>query len=405
VNSSKPQDYKQWMRLRFPMLNQRIDDGNAADVNPLLDESLESLDAMTADIHTGERERFTYISMMHAALYHHKKKAAESNAILPNNFGSALNRVETVMTHMANSIGVEHRFLSVFYLFYNPEIPDLQGKFAQFRPSEYETAFLRVNREGTLQYKLAANALYNADDLLHHGFPSFESIKSFLEAAIIAFQKISHGNSLLLKTPGGEEFKFLTQYFGEVQIGGKALRGINAGDQPWSYVIDLVLGVDLKRVFQQAFEGTASERDYLAHAKTSAEVIAYEFQSSEYLHQKYLLPEDYEFLMIVIQKLIQFPEPLTSSISNSFSPEERFQIAEKLHEVMKHYLAASNVHFQLAKRFVPKNSEGEQIGSAGTNIVRFLKDGLNAEREYVMHNLESNYPELLKSNTKETISA
>ncbi len=385
------------------MLNQRIDEGNAADVHILLDESLEALDAMIADIHTDEREHFTYISMIHAALYHHKKKAAESNTTLPNNFGSALNRVETIMTDIANDIGVEHRFLSVFYLFYNPEIPDLQGKFAQFRPSEYETAFIRVNREGTLQYKMAANALYNAYEHLHHGFPLFESIPSFLETAATAFRKISHGNSLLLKTPGGEEFKFLTQYFGEVHIGGKALRGVNAGDQPWSYVIDLLLGVDLKRVFQQAFEGTASERSYIANAKTSAEVIAYEFQSNAYLHEKYLLPEDYKFLMNVIQKLLEFPEPLTSSIPNSFSQEEQFQIAEKLHEVMKHYLAASNVHFQLAKRFVPKNSEGEQIGSAGTNIVRFLKDGLNAEREHVKHSLESKYPALLKFNTEETI--
>jgi Domain of unknown function (DUF1864) len=403
VNPSQPQDYKQWMRDRFPMLNQRIDEGNATDVNTLLDESLEALDAMIADIHTDERERFTYISMIHAALYHHKKKAAESNAALPNNFGSALTHVETIMTGIADNIGVEHRFLSVFYLFYNPEIPDLQGKFAQFRSSEYETAFLRVNREGTLQYKLAANALFDAFDLLRRGFASFQSITSLLESAVTSFQRIAHGNSLLLKTPGGEEFKLLTQYFGEVQVGGKSLRGVNAGDQPWSYVIDLLLGVDLKRVFQQAFVGTTSERSYIANAKTSAEVIAYEFQSSEYLHQKYLLPEDYEFLMNVIQKLLEFPEPLTSSIPNSFSSEEQFQIAEKLHAVMKHYVAASNVHFQLAKRFVPKNPEGEQIGSAGTNIVRFLKDGLNAEREYVKHNLELKYPALLKSNTEETI--
>src|ERR1019366_10517527 len=98
----------------------------------------------------------------------------------------------------------------------------------------------------------------------HSDKPSFEVLEAHLETAATAFRRISHGNSLLLKTPGGEEFKFLTKYFGEVQVAGKTFRGVNAGDQPWSYIIDLVLGVDLKQVFQQAFEGTPSERSYIA---------------------------------------------------------------------------------------------------------------------------------------------
>jgi hypothetical protein len=390
------------MRNRFPMLNESIDSGNIAALVELTNESLQVCHTISQDISTSERERFTYISMIHAALYHHKKRADESNSELPQNFESTMRAVETAMIQLANSIGVEHRFLSVFYLFYNPEIPDLQGKFAQFRPSEYETAFLRVNREGTLQYKVAANALFDAYDLLHSNKASFESVLSDLDTAATAFRRISHGNSLLLKTPGGEEFKFLTKYFGEVQVADKTFRGVNAGDQPWSYIIDLVLGVDLKRVFQQAFEGTPSERSYIANAKTSAEVIAYEFRSSEYLHEKYLLPEDYQFLTQVIQKLIDHPEPLLTSISHSFSDSEQLHIAEKLHDVTKFYLAASNVHFQLAKRYVPQNASGEQIGSAGTNIVRFLRDGLNAEREKVKDQLESTYPNLLKSNIIET---
>ncbi len=397
-------DYRQWMRERFPALNQHIDDGSANNLHLLSEESLRVCDTMTMDSTTDERERFTYISMIHAALYHHKKNAAESHVALPDNFSSTLGTVERAMTQLANSIGVEHRFLSVFYLFYNPEIPDLQGRFAQFRPSEYETAFIRVNREGTLQYKLAANALFDAFTLLHSTLSSFDSLTSLLQTAGTAFRKISHGNSLLLKTPGGEEFKFLTQYFGEVIVDGKRLRGVNAGDQPWSYIIDLVLGVDLKSVFQRAFEGTPSERSYIAHAKTSAEVIAYEFHISEYLHEKYLLPEDFKFLMKVIRDLTEFPEPLSSLIARSFSTEQQLDIAEKLHDVIKHYVAASNVHFQLAKRFVPANHAGEQIGSAGTNIVRFLKDGLNAEREKIKNDLEMKYPPLLKTNNLDTLS-
>ncbi len=388
------------MRERFPKLNQSLDDGRLSDIPILLQESLENCKAIVRDASVDERERFTYLSMIHSALYHHKKNKSE----LPDTFEESMNTVETAMTAFGDSIGVEHRFLSVFYLFYNPEIPDLQGRFAQFRPSEYETAFLRVNREGTLQYKHAAKALFTAYDQLHQGLASFESLKSLLETAATAFQRISQGNSLLLKTPGGEEFKFLTQYFGEVQVAGKSLRGVNAGDQPWSYIIDLVLGVDLKRVFQQAFEGTPSERRYIAEAKTSAEVIAYEFQSSEYLHEKYLLPEDYEFLMNVIERLITYPEPLSLAIARSFSTDEQFQLAENLHDVIKHYVAASNVHFQLAKRFVPQHPNGEQIGSAGTNIIRFLKDGLNAERENVKHSLELRYPALSQTKNFDTLS-
>jgi len=381
------------------MFNQSIDDDRFENLSTLSHESIEASDAIVHDERADRRECFTYISMIHTALFHHKKRATELGILLPDNFATTLQKVESDMLRLASSIGVQHRFLSVFYLFYNPEIPDLQGKFAQFRPSDYETAFLRINHEGTLQYKLAANALYDAFDQLHGGAASFESIRSLLESAATAFHKISLGNAMLLKTAGSEEFRFLTQYFGEVQVAGKSLRGVNAGDQPWSYIIDLVLGVDLKRVFERAFEGTPSERNYLAHAKTSADVIDHEFRSGEYLHSTYLLPEDYEYLRTIIQKIEVHPEPLTSILSSSFLGDEELEIAAVLHQVIRHYLTASNVHFQLAKRHVPHNANGEQIGSAGTNILRFLKEGLNDEREKIKNQLESKYPKLLKINT------
>ncbi len=393
------------MRVRFPFLNQSIDDGSFESLVELSDESLATTTSIVHDLDSDERERFTYISMIHAALYHHKKVAGESKFALPENFESTIRAVENAMTQLAGSIGIEHRFLSVFYLFYNPEIPDLQGKFAQFRPSEYETAFLRVNKEGTLQYKLAANALVTVYNQLQSTFSSFESITSLLETAANAFHKISLGNGMLLKTSGGEEFKFLTQYFGEVQVSGKTLRGVNAGDQPWSYIIDLLLGVDLKHVFEHAFEGTPSARHYPPEIKTSADVVHHEFQSGEYLHGNYLLPEDYEYLKDVIQKITNSGKPLTSAIPISFSDREQLEIAKLLYEITKQYLAASNVHYQLAKRFVPKNPDGEQIGSAGTHIVQFLKEGLNVERERVKNNLELKYTNLLKTNKMETINA
>lgn len=398
-------DYKISMREHFPQLNLSLDNQRSAvTMERFAEEIMPIANAIVSDAVDNSRERFTYVSMLHSAMYHHKKRAEEEGISIPDRFTAALSNIERSMTELADSIGVEHRFLSVFYLFYNPEIPDLQGKFAQFRPFEYETAFLRINKEGTLQYKLAAQALSNAYNLLTTNQSSSSAIGSALNLAAAAFRKISHGNSMLLNTPGGEEFKYLTQYFGEVRVaGGPPLRGVNAGDQPWPYIIDLLLGVDLKRVFERAFEGTLSERHYPSEVQTSADVVAFEFQSREYLRSNYLLPEDYADLTDTIEAIHRSGETLPSAIQKKFFGSERAELATELHTVTKHYLAASNVHYQLARRYVPKDSHGEQIGSAGTNIIKFLREGLNAERENVKREIEQQYPELLKKETESSI--
>lgn len=399
-----PADYKLWMRERFPRLNQSLDEKlSASDLTSFADETRPVIAAIATDRTTDSRERFTYVSMIHSAMNHHEKSTLKAVTTVPDGFEHTLDDVEKAMIGLANEIGVEHRFLSAFYLFYNPEMPDLQGKFAQFRPSEYETAFLRINKEGTLQYKLAAQSLSNAFSSLSTAHASAAAVASDLDTAASAFRKISHGNSMLLNTPGGEEFKYLTQYFGEVQVAGKTLRGVNAGDQPWSYIIDLLLGVDLKRVFERAFEGTPSERDYPPRIKTSADVVAFEFQSREYLRANYLLPEDYAALSEVIEMIHRSDETLPFTLQQYFSGEEQIELAKELHDAVKHYLAASNVHYQLARRHVPKNPQGEQIGSAGTNILKFLREGLNAEREKVKRELEQQYPELSKKETENII--
>jgi hypothetical protein len=404
MSDMNPADYKLWMRERFPQLNQSLDNElSASNLTRFANETQSVISSITTDRATDSRERFTYISMIHSAVYHHKKRAPDAGISLSDGFEQALDSIENMMIELADEIGVEHRFLSVFYLFYNPEIPDLNGKFAQFRPNDYETAFLRINKEGTLQYKLAAQSLSKAYSTLSTGHLSAAGMVSALETAASAFRKISQGNSMLLNTPGGEEFKYLTQYFGEVQIGGKTLRGVNAGDQPWSYIIDLLLGVDLKRVFERAFEGTPSERRYPKEIHTSADVIAFEFQSREYLRANYLLPEDYATLTEVINMITRSGETLPSAIRKYFSGLEQAELASELHTVIKHYLAASNVHYQLARRHVPKDARGEQIGSAGTNIVKFLWEGLNAERENVKRQVEQQYPELSKKETESII--
>src|ERR1039458_2761538 len=102
-----PRNYKQWMRKRFPLLNESIDGDLASNVHLLIYDASEACDAIVSDEATDERERFTDISMIHAALYHHQKRARESSVVLPDNFGSTLKNVELAMIHLADSIGVE----------------------------------------------------------------------------------------------------------------------------------------------------------------------------------------------------------------------------------------------------------------------------------------------------------
>ncbi len=398
MHHDSPADYRDWMRGRFPDLNKSIDDGNTDDLSTLLHESLALCRHIEKEPRAHERELYTYLTMVHSALWHH----ALSHPARSHDVSAEVNEIESMVLEFASRIGVEHRFLSVFYLFYNPELPDLRGRFAQFRPLEYETAFIRINKEGTLQYTHAAKALWKAYRMLETGNAHYASLHSLLDLAVTSFRKISHGNSMLLQTPGGEEFRFITQYFGAVEIAGKTLRGVNAGDQPWPYMIDLLLGVDLKGVFERSFEGTSGERRYPPAVRTSADMVRYEFDSGRYLHPKYFLPEDYEELVQTTDAIERTNDTLLLAIRKRFSGAEQLELARTLREVMKHYLAASNVHWQLARRHVPKNAAGEQIGSAGTNIVTFLRDGLNAERENVKNDLERLYPELFHSERERT---
>jgi hypothetical protein len=376
---NSPLDYADWMRTRFPALNKSVDGGNNDDLQVLLREVREVASAIQNDTTRDERERFTYISMIHSALWHHKI------------MGTLVKDIEAIMSGFAMSIGVAPRFLASFYLRHNPEVPEIAGRFAQFREADYETAFLRINREGTLLYEQGAKALWKAYQLLKTT-PSSDTLKSLLDEAANCFRRISQGNAMLLRTPGGEEFAILTQYFGEVKVGLEKYRGVNAGDQPWSFIIDLVLGVDLKHVFQNAFEGTPVERHYPENVRTSVDVVRHEFRSKLYLRHDYLRPEDdAEFGKVLAQ--IDAEHDLVALLERA--PEsDRLELAKKLQAVIRNYLAASDVHFELAKRHVPVNPQGEQIGSAGTNIRKFLWHGLNDERRNVQQKLEQLYPRL-----------
>ncbi len=365
-----PTDYPRWMRHRFPTLNKSIDDGAIGDLETLCTEAHAATEAIARDFSAAPqdsddtRERFTYVSMIHAALYRHKR-ALERDA-LPPNFQNSLIASESLMIEIAAVIGVEHRFLASFYLLNNPVI---EGLHAQFLPGKDEAAFLHTNHLGMLLFKSAAVALLDAAKSMMRDKNEHIIVLKSLEIATNAFLEIVELNRALAQSLDRHEFALMTQYFGVVEVRGVMLRGVNAGDQPWSYIIDLLFGVNLKHVFEMAFD----ER-YPATIKTSADALRYELNHRSYLKQKYLLPEDFD-------KLAETIDLLTTTESPFILHPSSF-ILSPLREAIRTYLMTSNTHYGLAKKYVPPDPEsGKQIGSSGTNIDIFLKTLIDERRQ------------------------
>jgi hypothetical protein len=373
-----PDDYSHWMRLRFPELNKQIDDGAADDtVHALAEESVRAAAAIMFKC-DDRRERFTYVSMVHAALYRHNR--AKPNALLED----AIETIEQIMILLAQSLGVESRFLAFFYLLHNPEI---DGLHAQFRPGKGEDDFARINRQGTKNFQHAALNLLEAYRSVVRG--DLIAPKKLLKETVKDFREIVEWNRELAQSLDRDEFKAMTEYFNEVEVRGKRYRGVNAGDQPWSYIIDLLLGVDLKNAFEVGFD-----RKYPPEIKTSARAMAYEFEHHDYLHSGYLLPEHYAKMEETEQTLMSGPQSLPEAVAQSAPNDLELQLL--LHEAMQTYLMTSNTHFGLARKFVPVDPNTQtQIGSSGTNIQKFLKEGLIDGRAKVVRDFETRHPEVI----------
>ncbi|MDP4199684.1 MAG: DUF1864 family protein [Bacteroidota bacterium] len=354
-----PDDYSAWMRLRFPELNKAIDDGPALGaIHALAEESVRACSAIS-HVCKQERERFTYISMIHSSLYRHERAVPSEELKL------AVGKVESVMIPLAASLGVEHRFLAFFYLLHNPKV---NGLHAQFRPGPGEAAFANINREGTKYFQSAALQLLEAHKRLSSGS---KDVLELLHSATADFERIVTLNRELAQTLDRDEFKALTEYFQTVVVQGRTLRGVNAGDQPWSYIIDLLLGVNLKHVFEIAFD-----RKYPPEVQTVADAIIHEFNHGDYLRRNYLLPEDYAKLEETEALFANGAPNIIAAVASGDS-----EILSALRDVAQTYLMTSNTHLGLARKFVPVDPESHtQIGSSGTNIQKFLKDGLIDER-------------------------
>lgn len=375
---TSPDDYSAWMRLRFPELNKQIDDGN--DLTATL--AVESVQASVAIMaHCKDvRERFTYISMIHAALYRHKR-AEINSALEASPLSDALETIEQIMVLLAQALGVESRFLAFFYLLHNPEI---DGLHAQFRPGNGEDDFARINRQGTKNFQHAALNLLQAYRCIVRG--DLSTPKQLLKETVADFREIVDWNRELAQSLDREEFKAMTEYFNEVEVRGKKYRGVNAGDQPWSYIIDLLLGVDLKYAFEVGFA-----RSYPPHIKTSVKAIEYEFEHHDYLHAGYLLPEDYTKMEETEHTLAGGPQSLPAAVAEVATNDN--ELPQLLHEVMQTYLMTSNTHFGLARKYVPVDPTTQtQIGSSGTNIQKFLKEGLIDGRAKVLRDFEAQHP-------------
>jgi hypothetical protein len=375
-----PWNLNEWMRTRLPELNRSLDESPNTPEFALLCE--EALRVVRND--DNSREMFTYISMVHMSLYHHRESMLAQRKALPENFNPAFDWIENRMIELAATFGVEHRFLASFYLLCNPEI---EGKAAQFRSGSDEAAFAEANREGMSEFRNAALALLEAAKLFANGLPALEAVVLLLRDATDAFDRIIALNRGLAQRLDRKEFELLTKYFGKVNVRGRELRGVNAGDQPWSYIIDLLLGVDLKRAFETAFE-----RMYPAKVTDSAGALRYELEFGEYLRANYLLPEDYARLEETLEIVGSGSYSLHATIENYFDPHDRESLITLLQDVAKKYVMTSNTHFGLAKKYVPVDPQThEQIGSSGTNIEKFLKQGLIDERMKILQNTERNY--------------
>ena len=389
---NSPNDFSVWIRTQLPELNRSLDENpNTVLLGVLSDEILQLFPfpkGMREESLDGQRirEMFTYISMVHTSLYHHRESIISSGQSLPENFDSAFNQIENKMIDLAAQLGVEHRFLSTFYLLYNPESG---GKSAQFRPGKDEAEFAGANRVGTIQFRTAALALLDATKLLASEGSDADAVASLLHMAGEAFDRIVELNRDLAQHLDRKKFGLLTKYFGTVNVRGRELRGVNAGDQPWSYIIDLLLGVDLKRAFETAFG-----RTYPESVITSAQAVAYEFKMEGYLQAHYLLPEDYARLEETIGLVSAGPATLLVGVENRLEVREREALTALIEETIRKYVMTSNTHYGLAKKYVPVDKEtGEQIGSSGTNIEKFLKLGLIDERMKTLQYLETKHPE------------
>lgn len=357
------------MRVRLSELNKAIDErAEGGTLHALAEESVLACEVVARDC-TNERERFTYISMIHSSLFRHQR-AVPSDAL-----ESALSDVESVMIPLAASLGVESRFLAVFYLLHNPKV---DGLHAQFIPGKDEAAFADANRFGMQLFQRAAIGLLESYKQLCAG-PATREVVDLLNGAAKDFSQIVELNRELGKTLDRNQFRALTQYFQTVVVHGRELRGVNAGDQPWSYIIDLLLGVNLKHVFEVAFD-----RKYPLEVLTVADAIIYEFNHGDYLKRKYLLPEDYAKLEETEAALASGPASLPDAIRG-----DNENLLNAMRSAIESYLMTSNTHLGLARKYVPVDKQTHvQIGSSGTNIQKFLKDGLIDERARVLANLE-----------------
>jgi hypothetical protein len=90
--------------------------------------------------------------------------------------------------------------------------------------------------------------------------------------------------------------------------------------------------------------------------------------------------------------LLQHDRPnLTRTIEQHTSDPDMLQA---MHDVMQSYLMTSNTHFGLARKYVPVDENNHlQIGSSGTNIQKFLKEGLIDERAKILREFEARHPE------------
>src|SRR2546421_910 len=95
-----------------------------------------------------------------------------------------------------------------------------------------------AERERFTYLSMLHAALHLLEAYNHREDGSPDVLRTLLQSVAYDLQQIVDWNRELAHSLDREEFRAMTEYFNEVEVGGRIMRGVNAGDQPWSYIID-----------------------------------------------------------------------------------------------------------------------------------------------------------------------
>jgi hypothetical protein len=366
-------------------------------------------------------EYFNYLTMIYSAISRHhvrflsEKLGKFKASILPEN----LDELAFLIQKQAKHLQVLPRFLSAPYLIQNPQ--DKNGKRATFLPWKSESKFLEANRQGTLayeevcyallkfydpaliqavtgawnqQYWISSSHLNDPKNILSEDQPNSPTVPllsyiwSACTQAIESLKHAQHASVSLMHELSVEDFYLFRCYYDPISLKRNSLLsppidfthsqlsmseinepyvylgGVNAGDQPWTYIIDLILGVG---PIEKRLARAQDKNNYLM---ASHQKILNAFLSS---YTQSLLAMNHDLgSLAMIQHLLSNSHHAKQSQSqpqtrNKYSldpqahafisvdlitPQEELYTLKQLLAVLKMNALSSRAHWALVHRFI-----------------------------------------------------